>query len=80
MNMIVSGVFNKNGKKTAYVRFEEDKRYAEGTIPDCKITAYNGFTDDEVEQLEAYMQGNLEMLKRQAANVNPITAMMKPTE
>ncbi len=80
MNMMVSGILDKNGKKIAFARFEEDHQYAEGTIPDCKITVNNGFTDDEIKQLETYMQENLAMLKSQAAKVNPIKAMMNSTE
>ena len=77
MNMLVSGVTGKGDKKIAYVRFEDDTRLAEGIIPDCKITMNAGFTDDEVHQLEIYMQENLAMIKRQAAGISPIKAMLK---
>ena len=77
MNMLVSGISEKDGKKVAYIMFEDDTRSAEGLIPECSITSNNGFTDDEVAQLEDYMKENLAMLKRQAAGINPIKAMMK---
>lgn len=77
MNMLVSGISEKDGKKVAYIMFEDDIRSAEGIIPECSITSNNGFTDDEVAQLEDYMKENLAMLKRQAAGINPIKAMMK---
>jgi len=77
MNMIISGVSEHEGKKRAFVRFEEGNIYAEGIIPDCKINKNNGFTDDEVNQLELYMRENLEMLKRNAATNNPLRAMMR---
>ena len=77
MNMIVSGVSEYEGTKRAYVRFEEGNLYAEGTIPDCKIQSSEGFSDDELEALSQYMRENLEMLKRKAAECNPIRAMMK---
>ena len=36
-----------------------------------------GFDDDEIGQLELYLKGNLGELKKQAASVNPIKAMME---
>ncbi|HKM35558.1 MAG TPA: hypothetical protein VJY54_12595 [Lachnospiraceae bacterium] len=77
MNMLVSGMTVKGDQKIAYVRFEEDTRLAEGMIPECKITMNTGFTHDEIHQLENYMQENLPMLKRQAAGINPIKAMLQ---
>ena len=78
MNMLVSGVItNKEGQKQAYVSFEEGACFAEGVIPDCKITKQRGFTDDEVRQLEDYLKANLTSLKKEAAKINPLTAIMK---
>lgn len=76
LNMMVSGISVKDGEKVAYVMFEEGVCKAEGIIPDCKITSHTGFTDEEIRQLEQYMIGNLMMLKKQAASINPIKAMM----
>lgn len=77
LTMTVSAVCTHNGEKLAYVTFSDSKRSAEGVIPDCKITKSNGFTDEEVGQLELYLKMNLGELKKQAAGVNPIRAMMK---
>lgn len=77
MNMMVSGIAMKDGEKRAYVLFEDGASKAEGIIPDCKITSSRGFTDEEISQLEQFMIGNLMMLKKQAAAINPIKAMMK---
>lgn len=77
MNMQVSGVCNRGEEKIAYVLFEEETRSAEGVIPECKIVRNKGFSDEEVSRLEEYMRENLGMLKRHAAGVNPITALMK---
>ena len=76
MDMHISGVTEKNNEKIAYVRFEEGELVAEGSIPDCKITKNQGFTDEEVRQLECYLIANLAELKRMAAGVNPIRAML----
>ncbi|MCQ2518910.1 MAG: hypothetical protein MJ107_00120 [Lachnospiraceae bacterium] len=77
MNMIISGVSEKDGKKIAYVSFEEGERIAEAIIPDCKILSNKGFSADEADMLEAYLRENLASIKREAAAVNPIRAMMK---
>lgn len=77
--MLVSGISEKDGEKVAYILFEEGDCKAEGLIPECVINSSVGFSNEEVSQLEMYMKGNLGMLKKQAASVNPIKAMMKDT-
>ncbi len=41
------------------------------------ILSNDGFSKDEIIQLEDYMEKNLEMLKSMAASVNPLKALMK---
>ena len=77
MNMSVSPVCMKDGKKCAYVSFTDGKRCADGRIPDCKIISSKGFTEDEVSRLEDYMQMELATLKRMAAEIRLIDAFMK---
>ncbi|MCQ2550521.1 MAG: hypothetical protein MJ134_10865 [Lachnospiraceae bacterium] len=77
MNILVSGVTGKEGERKAYVRFEDDTRYAEGTIPTCTITDSSGFTQREIKELELYMIDHLTELKKEAAVINPFRAMMK---
>lgn len=77
LNMSVSPICVKDGKKYAYIMFSDDVRSAEGTIPDCKIINNNGFFEDEVDQLEAYMERSLSELKRIAAAQNAFNAMKK---
>ncbi|MDE6435026.1 MAG: hypothetical protein K2L07_12450 [Lachnospiraceae bacterium] len=77
LNMSVSPICVKDGKKYAYIMFSDDVRSAEGTIPDCKIINNNGFLEDEVNQLEAYMERCLSELKRLAAAQNAFNAMKK---
>ncbi|MBR1524832.1 MAG: hypothetical protein IJ641_10315 [Lachnospiraceae bacterium] len=72
----VSGVFTKNGKQIAYVSFTDGVKTAEGIIPDCTITKNKGFTDDEISQLEAYMKKDLASLKKMAAGINVVKALM----
>lgn len=77
MEMLISGIVGRGDTKHACVLFTDGENTAEGTIPDCRITKYNGFTEDEVMQLEAYLKKNLDELKSEAAKVSPIRAMLK---
>ena len=77
LNMSVSPICVKDGKKYAYIMFSDNARSAEGTIPDCRIISNNGFLEDEVNQLEAYMERSLPELKRLAAEQNAFNAMKK---
>ena len=77
LTMSVSGICRKDGKKLAYVTFSDDRRKAEGVIPDCRITCSSGFTEEETAQLELYMKMNLQELKKQSAAITPLRAMMK---
>lgn len=70
VKMSVSPVCKKDGKKYAFVSFTEGNRNAEGRIPECTITHNTGFSEEEVEQLEAYMKRELVQLKRMAAGIN----------
>ncbi len=73
----ISGVTEKDGKKRAYVLFTRGRDYAEGYIPECVLTKVQGFTDEESESLQRYLKANLTELKKRAAKVNPISAMMR---
>ena len=70
MQMSVSPICTKDGKKYAFVSFTDGNRTAEGKIPECVITYHTGFHDDEVHQLEEYMKRELPQLKRMAAGIN----------
>ncbi len=75
----ISGVSEKDGKKRAYVRFSRGKDYAEGYIPDCVLTKVQGFSEEEAGQLVDYLKANLTELKKRAAAVNPLNAIMGKT-
>ena len=72
----LSGVVEKDGQKIAYVRFSRGDDFAEGYIPDCIFIKVQGFTDDEVSMLTDYLKANLTELKKRAAGINPLTAIM----
>ena len=56
LKMTVSGIVPKDGRQNIYVVFEDGKRRAEGCVPDCVITSYTGFEEDEIKMLELYMK------------------------
>lgn len=76
----VSGICLKDGKRFACVTFRGtiDRRhiYAEGSIPDCKITKHIGLEGEELSQLELYLRMNVDELKIQAAKISPIKAIL----
>lgn len=76
LKMSVSPICTKDGKKYAFVSFTDGKRTAEGKIPDCKITDCDGFSSDEVMQLEDYMSRELPQLKKMAAGINILKNFM----
>ena len=77
INMSVSPVCEKDGKRYAFVTFSDGERFAEGKIPDCKIISNQGFDADEIEKLEEYMKNELANLKKIASGVNVFGAFMK---
>ena len=77
LKMTISGIVPKDGRKHIYVIFEDGKRKAEGSIPDCVITSNKGFSEDEVKMLELYLKHNQDEIRNYAKNINPIKALMK---
>ena len=77
LKMSVSPICVKDKEKYAFVSFTDGKRIAEGKIPECKVITSNGFTQTEVEQLEDYMRRELTQLKKMAAGIRLIDAIMK---
>lgn len=75
--MSVSPVCLKDGKKFAYVSFTDGERSAEGKIPDCKITSATGLDRGEIRMLEEYMKRELPQLKKMAAGIRLVDAIMK---
>jgi hypothetical protein len=55
------------------VSFSEKGKSAEGYVPSCKIERNNGFTADEVEQMEAYLEENKSLIWEEAKKINITT-------
>ncbi|MCH5256299.1 MAG: hypothetical protein J1D87_03360 [Lachnospiraceae bacterium] len=77
LNMSVSPICVKDGKKYAFVSFTDGTRTAEGKIPDCTITNNDGFSEDEVQQLEDYMNQELPQLKKMAAGIDVMKTFLE---
>lgn len=77
LQMQVSQICNKDGKKIAYVTFSDGVRRAEGQIPECVVIKNDGFNKAEILQLEDYMEKELPTLKKMASSVNLLDAFMK---
>ena len=52
--------------------FLRGRDWAEGILPDGVIEKAEGFTEEEIGKLEAYLAGEKDMLLRQAKGINPI--------
>lgn len=76
METIVSAVMGDGDNKKIYVLFSDKDRSAEATIPDCKIISNKGFDDDEIGQMEAYLQMNKELIINEASRINPIKSFL----
>lgn len=76
LKMSVSPICTKDGKKYAFVSFTDGNRTAEGKIPDCIIIRNKGFNEEEIKQLEDYMNKELPQLKKMAAGINVMQSFM----
>lgn len=72
VNMLVSGIINREGKRFARVSFIRGKDIAEGIVPDGVVDHAEGFSDAEVAKLERYLRENCGEIMEQARQVNPI--------
>ncbi|WP_300803068.1 hypothetical protein [uncultured Acetatifactor sp.] len=82
VKMLVFCVVEKEGRKIVRVSFlrgmEEERSmdYAEGILPDGIIVKSEGFSETEVQKLEAYMRANRKDILKQAKEINPLRNWM----
>lgn len=72
IKMLVTSMIHKDGGAFARVSFLRDADWAEGVVPGGRIEKAEGFSEEEIEKLEAYLAGEQEMILREAKGVNPI--------
>lgn len=76
MNMSVSSIVSKDGKREIYVLFTEGDRNAEGRLSDYKMISSRGFTREENDMLEAYMRREKDRILQMAKSVNVMDAFL----
>lgn len=76
MNMSVSSIVSKDGKREIYVLFSEGGRSAEGKLSDYKMISNKGFTQEEVDMLESYMRKETDRILQMAKNINVMDAFL----
>lgn len=67
-----SGILASKGRKHVSVCFERGKDTAEGSIPECRITKNHGFSDEEVEGLEGYLEQKCDEIFAKAKAISNI--------
>ena len=77
MTMTYSGIVVSEGRKKISVTFEAGDAYAEGSIPDCKITKSVGFEQDELVMLEKYLQMNQVEIAKKAKEISGLRGFMQ---
>ena len=55
---------------------EHSMDYAEGILPDGIIVKSEGFSEEEVRKLEAYIRANRQEILKQAKEINPLRNWM----
>lgn len=72
IKMLVTSMIHNEGKAFARVSFLRENDWAEGIVPGGRIEKAEGFSEEEIEKLEAYLAGEQDMILQQAKGVNPI--------
>lgn len=70
MQLLVSGILVKEGRKIVRVSFLRDGDYAEFIVPDGVLDKQKGFTEEEVTGLYRYVRENKDQILREARGVN----------
>lgn len=75
-----SGVLTRNNRKLIRIRFERKGDsgidFAEGKIPECKIEKQNGFSQEEIRQMEEYLEIEKENIIHEAKKLNNIKNLL----
>lgn len=76
VKILVSGVIRRDDRTFARVIFMRGMDWAEGIVPDGTLGESEGFTKEEIAQLEEYLVREKDMLIEQAKGVNPIRRLL----
>ena len=56
MRLTHSGIVVKKERRHVLVRFERGHDIAEASLPECKVTKNQGFSEEEIKGLELYLE------------------------
>ena len=70
VTMTYSSVLTKDGKPLVSVRFERGSDFAEGELPECRITKSRGFSVEEKDRLADYLKSNRGEIIEQAKSIS----------
>ena len=77
MQMSVSSVVTRDGKKRIYVEFVDKDRSAEITFPKGNVMKNDGFSEKELVALKYYVTQNKEQILSESQKVNVVKAFME---
>ena len=72
IKMLVTSMIHKGEESFTRVSFLRGSDWAEGIVPGGRIEKSEGFNEEEIEKLEAYLAGEEEMILQQAKGINPL--------
>lgn len=72
IKMTVTTLLHKDGEAFVRVSFLRENDWAEGIVPGGKIEKSEGFSEEEIEKLGAYLTEEEDMILSQAKKINPI--------
>lgn len=77
LKMTHSTILSKDGRPFVAVMIERGKDVAEGTIPECRITRNNGFSSEEVTELEAYLEEHRKEIIEAAKGISTLSNLLR---
>ena len=75
--MSVSGILHRGDSRSVCVMIETDTSHAEIRMPEGEILSVEGYSDEETEEILAYLNENMDDIMNAARDVNPMEAFMK---
>ncbi len=75
LNMSVSLITGKKGKKQVFVIFSDGKRQAEISYPKLEVLSNNGFEEKEIAALKFYMKRNKALIISKAKGISLLDAL-----
>ncbi len=77
IQMSVSSMTRSGDEKAVYVFFQDGKKSAEFALPECRVVKNDGFDEEEIQKLSAYVDHERDTIFEMAKGINPIKALMK---